>query len=43
MVNFNTRKISDFIKSLKAKQKKLKDDINTFNAEKADKENQRKQ
>lgn len=36
-------KISDFIKSLKAKQKKLKDDINTFNAEKADKENQRKE
>lgn len=36
-------KISDIIKSLKARQKKLKDDINTFNTEKADKENQRKE
>lgn len=36
-------KISGYIKTLKAKQKKLNDDINAFVSDKADKEHQRKE
>ena len=36
-------KVSGFIKNLKAKQKKLKEEINSFSAEKIEKENQRKE